>query len=318
MRKTFAACALALSTLLPSAQALAWNHKGHMTVAYVAYQQLTPKERAKVFQLLRQHPDFPTISKLAGSPKGRNYQRLVFVHAARWPDLIRDDKRFFDETDKKAKPTRKLKGFPDMKKHRPWHFKDVGFSTDGTPVEDAPAGNNAEDSIRDFRQFIGSPDKSLAHRAYYLAWLEHMIGDVHQPLHCISHFTKAHPTGDAGGNLFAIAPFRIPEVNFAITNLHSFWDDVLGDDTDLASVKALAAEAEASTPAESADDLDEAGWIKESSDFAQTAAYKPLLADTNKPPTVTQDYYKAARSLALRRVKLGGRRLAGVIRQDLK
>ena len=31
-------------------------------------------------------------------------------------------------------------------------------------------------------------------------WLEHIEGDVHQPLHCVSRMLKSMPKGDAGGN----------------------------------------------------------------------------------------------------------------------
>ena len=37
--------------------------------------------------------------------------------------------------------------------------------------------------------------------SYDLPWLVHLTGDVHQPLHCTSRFTKPQPHGDQGGNL---------------------------------------------------------------------------------------------------------------------
>src|SRR5258708_5877809 len=37
---------------------LAWNNYGHMSVAYVAYQRLTPQVRDKVNALLAKNPDF--------------------------------------------------------------------------------------------------------------------------------------------------------------------------------------------------------------------------------------------------------------------
>ena len=50
--------------------------------------------------------------------------------------------------------------------------------------------------------------------------LLHMIGDVHQPLHCVTRYGRLNPTGDAGGNFFKVNdPF-----NPSVTNLHSMWD----------------------------------------------------------------------------------------------
>jgi hypothetical protein len=37
-------------------------------------------------------------------------------------------------------------------------------------------------------------------KSYDLAWLEHLVGDVHQPPHAVSRFTHEAPAGDRGGN----------------------------------------------------------------------------------------------------------------------
>jgi len=34
----------------------------------------------------------------------------------------------------------------------------------------------------------------------YLTWLLHLIGDIHQPLHCTAVFSEQFPNGDKGGN----------------------------------------------------------------------------------------------------------------------
>jgi hypothetical protein len=315
MRTVFAGLSLALALWMP-ARALAWNHKGHLVVAYLAYQELTPPEKASVAQLVRTHPDLQTFSLLAGSPRSSSYRMLVFMHAARWPDLIRDDPRFYDETDPHARPTKLLRNFPDMQRHKPWHFKDEGFSPDGTRV-DEPEEVNAEAAIGALRQVLGDPSQPAPHRAYALAWLEHLVGDVHQPLHCVSRYTQGHPRGDRGGNLFVIAPFHIPGVSFEVENLHSFWDGVLGGETTLAAVRAVAREAQASSPAEPMDDPKEATWIKESFEHAQSAAYGPLVGQPGRPQ-LSPDYFAAARALALARLKLAGHRLAALIRDALK
>jgi len=51
--------------------------------------------------------------------------------------------------------------------------------------------------------------------------LIHLVGDIHQPLHAVSRYTKAHPGGDAGGNLFYIKYNNIH-------NLHALWDAQVG------------------------------------------------------------------------------------------
>lgn len=50
--------------------------------------------------------------------------------------------------------------------------------------------------------------------------LSHFVGDVHQPLHAVTRYTKNYKKGDAGGNLF--------KLNFGyIKNLHALWDAIL-------------------------------------------------------------------------------------------
>jgi S1/P1 Nuclease len=37
-------------------------------------------------------------------------------------------------------------------------------------------------------------------KAIALAWLFHLVGDIHQPLHTAQLFTFEYPKGDRGGN----------------------------------------------------------------------------------------------------------------------
>src|SRR5262249_20568397 len=62
-------------------------------------------------------------------------------------------------------------------------------------------------------------------KAVYLTWLFHLVGDIHQPLHCTAVFGERFPDGDRGGNLARI------RVTSGPINLHSFWDGLLGRDT---------------------------------------------------------------------------------------
>jgi S1/P1 Nuclease len=56
------------------------------------------------------------------------------------------------------------------------------------------------------------------------AWNEkgHLVGDIHQPLHCVALKSTEYPEGDRGGNSIRIRIASSP------TNLHSFWDGLLG------------------------------------------------------------------------------------------
>lgn len=48
----------AVLALVLSEPALAWNDRGHMTLAYIAYKQLTPTTRDRVNALLKLNPKY--------------------------------------------------------------------------------------------------------------------------------------------------------------------------------------------------------------------------------------------------------------------
>jgi hypothetical protein len=287
-----------------------------MVVAYIAYAHLSADTKARVDTVLRAHPDLATLSHLAGPSRGGSGAMRLFVEASRWPDIIKNDGRFYDENNPNDAPTRRLSDFPDMKMHKPWHYIDIGFSTDGTPIAE-PSPVNARSAIRDVRRAIRDPHVSASHEAYDLSWLEHLVGDVHQPLHCAARFSKAHPHGDDGGTKYAIVPLELPGVAFTVDNLHAVWDDVLGDDTRFTTVAAIAKQAEATSPPEPLDVAYESVWIQESFEYAKSAVYRPLDGQSGTP-TISPAYVDAVRALALQRIKLAGHRLAAVIGSDLR
>ena len=43
-------------------------------------------------------------------------------------------------------------------------------------------------------------DNDPERKAIALAWLYHLVGDIHQPLHTAQLFTVDSPNGDTGGN----------------------------------------------------------------------------------------------------------------------
>jgi S1/P1 Nuclease len=59
--------------------------------------------------------------------------------------------------------------------------------------------------------------------SFHLRMLIHYIGDIHQPLHASTRYTKDYPEGDEGGNYFRVT---IPH-HKDVSNLHALWDSVL-------------------------------------------------------------------------------------------
>ena len=62
-------------------------------------------------------------------------------------------------------------------------------------------------------------------KAIGIAWLEHLIGDIYQPLHASARVTDLEPKGDQGANLFLLTPQGTPRDK--LENLHWFWDSIV-------------------------------------------------------------------------------------------
>src|SRR5258708_26816279 len=106
----------------------AWNATGHMTVAYITYQELgqNPVLKKRVLAVLEQHPDYDRW--VEGIPKTPDYEDLraltAFLRASVWPDEIRNDPRFQNGGDNAVAQPNSM-GFPDTFRHQNWHYINV-------------------------------------------------------------------------------------------------------------------------------------------------------------------------------------------------
>lgn len=289
-----------IATLYFAGPALAWNATGHRVVAAIAYDRLTPHARAEVDALLRKHPDFGVLSG-----------REAFLAASVWPDTIKGDNRFYDDTRPNAQPTPLLPGFPSMARHTNWHYIDVPFSPDGTPLQ-PPKSPNALDQLQRLLKIVGPAD---AEASYDLPWLIHLTGDVHQPLHCTSRFLKSQPDGDAGGNSVFVIPGR---------NLHAFWDDIAGIDTSNTYVNSLASGIAAdyvrqhgAKPHLSSDPK---RWIEEGFQLAKSQVYSfgTETGSREHPVVLPNGYEINARRVARIQLAVAGFRLANALNRRFR
>ncbi|OGT49040.1 MAG: hypothetical protein A3E82_01320 [Gammaproteobacteria bacterium RIFCSPHIGHO2_12_FULL_38_11] len=165
--------------------AFAWNGTGHRIIAQIAYDQLTPTAKEKIDVLTR----YRFASK---------YPDERFLKASTWPDQI-----------KKISP------------HcSPWHFIDLPFAKNN--IQAAPINpQNAVSEITRAEKIVSDISENNNRRAKYLSFLIHFVGDIHQPLHCITLYSKVFPEGDKGGN-------RFPVKTAISDNLHWYWDEGLG------------------------------------------------------------------------------------------
>lgn len=310
-------CVLAI-ILVSSPTSYAWNTRGHMMVAAVAYQKLNQPIRDRVDALLLLNPDrdnwLDLIPPTTSEPKRK---MMIFMIAATWPDRIKKDADYHtDGTHNGNRPPNDPSagqniGYDDLARHKYWHFVDLPFSDDHTTLPAVPTPN-AQTQIAKFRAILATvshdPDVEKL-KSYDLSWLLHLVGDLHQPLHSTMRVSATQPDGDDGGNGVKLN---------SPANLHTFWDDVLGvGEAPSTALNALTGLPTA--PAGTANDLNVDHWINESFDAAKQTAYKsPPIGAGAGPFTLTPVYKTAARNLAEKRIALAGARLAKILNEELK
>jgi S1/P1 Nuclease len=320
--KTFLAVAFAL---VFASAAAGWNGEGHEVVAYIAYQHLDAATRAKVDALLAMNPCFNEWKTAASSLPAAQQPVAIFMQAATWPDMIKADSYncqlghtfVSDGTGNgdvaPAEPQASQNiGYTDTARHKYWHFVDTPLSTDGTPTN-PPGHPNALDQIHKLGAALASSETDDI-KSYDLVWIEHLVGDVHQPLHDTTRFTKNHTNGDQGGNLVLICT-----TTGCTAELHAYWDSILGTQkltTALKTGKQINARAKPT----GAGTTDASVWVDEGFQLAKTAVYIPPISDDepgSSPAKPNSAYHSNAKKVAQAQVLVAGYRLAGVLNTAL-
>lgn len=321
--------AASLGCVLTGMSACAWDSFGHMAVAYVAYQDLTPPMKLRASQLIQLNPQYTTWSGwVPASTPQTNRDVVIFMLAATWPDEIKgappsipiptnpvthhvyvaDGSSDGDQPAGSPNPGAN-EGYSDNSMHKYWHFVPTPFATDGTPLPPLPTPN-AQDRIALFRSVLSS-DQPDELKSYDLVWLMHLVGDVHQPLHCTTRVSQTLPKGDEGGNDVKLS---------GSGELHAFWDDVLGSGNQREVIAQVINTAQALPAADStqAADANEGDWVQQSFEMAKTNVYVSPIGTGAGPFTLTPAYEASARKIAGERIALAGARLANLIQANLK
>jgi S1/P1 Nuclease len=305
--------------------AAAWNGEGHEIVAYIAYQHLDAATRAKVDALLAKNPCFTEWQTAAMAVPATQRPVAIFMQAATWPDMIKLDKYDCQPAQKfvsdgtgggdvapSGPEASQNIGYTDTNRHQYWHFVDTPFSTDGTATE-LPGHPNALDEILTLSAALASSETQDL-KSYDLVWIEHLVGDVHQPLHDTSRFTKSNIHGDRGGNAVLLCT-----TSSCDTKLHYYWDSILGAQnlkTALKTGKKLNARAK---PA-GADTTDPGVWVDGGFQLAKTDVYKPPISDDepgSSPAKLNSAYHTNAKNVSQAQILLAGYRLAGMLNAAL-
>jgi hypothetical protein len=299
----------------PLNYAQCWWDEGHMQIAYVAYKHLDPQVKDRVDVLLRLNTDYPKWT--AGARDEATAKLYAFVHAATWADDIKTKEYGYTRDSVTSPNAGQNIGYSDHNQHAFWHFKDVNFSPDSTPLPvDDPV-----DLVTLLKKISATlPTSSGASddvRSYDLVWCLHLVGDAHQPLHAVGRFTSAIPNGDAGGNAENVIP-----ASGEMISLHAYWDRMFGgysspygaifdaeDQNGLRSITANSVSVQISDPQ---------AWIEESAKLAKQYAYAPPVSLGTNAVMLTRDYESNARNIARGQAALAAARLAKLLNDALQ
>ncbi len=326
----FLAICVYLSVISP---ALAWNDKGHMVSALLAFRRLNETDRARIHEILKQHPHYEDyLAKKR--PEIFSEAEWAFMRAATWADWIRPPRNLIG--DAADHPIHKFN-------RSTWHYINYPYRPGVTELPTALAQEENIENTLEFcvaylkREKTDDPLRvpsisEEANAAVRLTWLFHLVGDLQQPLHATALIDEAKfpmpPHGDRGGNSLMI---RSDEKATPL-NLHAYWDQLLGSDASPGSIKLTAEELESDEELKT-DQLTELAahptihdWASESFFLAVQYAYLggklPLVPmdDTRlstgaplSPPVIPAEAHQNAKNLARRRIALAGARLANML-----
>jgi S1/P1 nuclease len=297
--------------LLPT-KLVAWSPPGHTVTGAIAYENLLqdPEQRATlgaIRPLLYAKPLDPdgSMQRQTQNLSRPAAEELRFILATTWADLIR-----------KADPG----------KHRDkWHYINWPFKPESERSDIFPAPPQSENILGAFaRHEHALRSASLERRAVAFAWLLHLVGDAHQPLHTIQLFTREYPQGDRGGNEICVrtAPGAVP------LSLHMLWDGLIASSNGPRAVINIAGELRKKFPASRSKELgsvDPKIWAQESYQAAKTVAYmNGSLRGTPKgerrdcseianAKILPAGYVAKSKDVAERRIALAGYRLASLL-----
>jgi len=157
---------LMLSCLAVSSLSFSWNSQGHLIIAQIAYDKLTPRTKKSVNEF------FEALIK-----KG---EQTDFIRSSTWADELR---------------------YKNINAYNQWHYIHLPINFTHSIKPEAP---NIKTACKAQVARLLSPHYSLVEKAWSLKMLIHLIGDLHQPLHVATLYNDKFPYGDLNGLKFRV------------------------------------------------------------------------------------------------------------------
>lgn len=318
MTKTPNILLIALMTLVfRVSPASAWDSLGHMLIAQIAEDQLTPEARAAIDQSMARFNE----AKRGEFPSDEGTYNMVT--ASCWMDDIRSLRDKYD--------------------FGPWHYINLPLNEQETPLSESEYEPNVRWGVQRCTDIIsGKAEDPQIDKDQALVMLLHLAGDTHQPMH------TANRNNDLGGNKVELKGVELTKEEKLFSkkqeaNLHAFWDSsyrrvfrgskagvlyeasIYDQDKPVTGHAAekdlIRREADAIMkkypPTVVTEEKDVAGWVQESHDAGYEVAYGklPNQSKTGDSARVDEHYVSAARDLAQQRMAIAGYRLGALLNQ---
>lgn len=269
--------------LLSPLRAWSWGCEGHQAVAMIAEKQMSAHAREMANKLLQSQPIDPSLPRYCSS-----HGLDLMADASTWADDLRSSR-------------------PEAS---PWHYIDIPRDAPrGALTEYCPSPRGCVTSAIEHQvELLRSTETEASVRADALRFIIHFVGDLHQPLHCVSN-------NDLGGNCVPIDFFgnppveKNPQSETYAPNLHSIWDvgiiqHLKGTHTVAQWAAALDHQFHSQAGAWQEEGVNVDNWVWESHELADTVAYAklPVAIPVEKPEVVrgcSDDNRVSARMLKL-------------------
>jgi hypothetical protein len=287
------------SSLLSASPAWSWNNQGHMATGAIVYDVLARSDPGALSYILAFAKFLPQRDRMDAALQGlagSAHDRVLFEYLARWPDDVRGGP--FDHPD--------------------WHYAVQVVTLRWGPLRFTVG--KARQAYDASMATLQDPRASLRDKAIATAWIIHIVGDIHQPLHTATRlvapdFAMTDRAGTSG--------FVRLEAGGEARTLHDAWDsaaDLPGPEA--AAADALAARLEEggvispAAVASSSGDYDALfrEWWRESYALALSSTYAGEGRKEAPRPKdarlLSQAYQARARRIAEGRIRLSGWRAA--------
>jgi hypothetical protein len=265
----------------------AWGKEGHEIVGKIAEKHLSSQARAAIDDLLSTS-QFPSIGD------GR---------LANWADAVKHSS-FFQHK------------YP---KNNLYHFIDIDIDADLASLalsSFCQSENCALSALEKFRTVLKNPSASQRDRVEALFFIVHILGDIHQPLHCAEH------NQDHGGNLVQV---QLHAGDHHATNLHSVWDtELVREAMGNLTIADYAARLISALGMDKRKEYQKGGlqdWILESHKIAREKVYKlgvPTGPAGAGPVVLTSNYLQDGTDIVEIQLMRGGVRLAQFLNDTFK